>query len=572
MTWLKKEYILVLLVLALISVLPANVLYSRVNVRNHVSELNYEFFWKDPSNPPSYLLTPDLWINRFLFEVELLEYGPYTRDIVNRSVHKYQLGEITEHHPFQSEIGEWGYSFHHLYGLTDGSGRYHDGKYPKPPDTREEALGHIRDYLLSILENISRPWAAFNGHYPYHHYAAEWGYDVIGSEIGENINNYQMLLAFNRGAARQYQKSWFIDVSAWMQGGITDYSEFKPWGESGGPNKGHSLSLYRRCYYMSYMGGTKSIVAEAGGVNFLLDSKDEDDCFIPSPLGYIGQEFYNFSRNFPDPGVPYTPYAILLDHNHGSYPGFGRKLALDFFKYSQGDKMSYKWLDIFFPGGWEIRRENDVLVNSQYGDTCDILLQNAPLECLKSYPVIIPSGEIQFSISQIEDLLSYTDAGGILVLNQAYLPQFPEDITNSLDSTSLYEQRDWGEGSIIIYGPEYNPKVIGPTIIQELNNLLLPFRIEGDIQFMINRKEASWVLTLMNNNGIRKPFDGIAKINRKKVSEIIIYFNPIQEMGDSNGVLDTTIYSNNINLELVSNNLWKTKIPPGEIIIIEFKL
>ena len=150
------------------------------------------------------------------------------------------------------------------------------------------------------MANMSRPWASFNGHYPYQHYAAEMGFDAIGSEIGENIHNYQLQLAFNRGAARQYDKPWFVDVSPWYSGGITDYSTSKPWGSASGPNNGHSLSLFRRTYFMSYMAGTSCIIAEAGGVNFFLQQLDADNDFLPSPLGYVGQEFYNFTQNDPD--------------------------------------------------------------------------------------------------------------------------------------------------------------------------------------------------------------------------------------------------------------------------------
>ena len=124
--------------------------------------------------------------------------------------------------------------------------------------------------------------------------------------------------AFNRGAARQYDKPWFVDVSPWYSGGITDYSTSKPWGSASGPNNGHSLSLFRRTYFMSYMAGTSCIIAEAGGVNFFLQQLDADNDFLPSPLGYVGQEFYNFTQNHPDPGVPYTLFGVLLDYYHGT--------------------------------------------------------------------------------------------------------------------------------------------------------------------------------------------------------------------------------------------------------------
>ncbi len=58
-----------------------------------------------------------------------------------------------------------------------------------------EALQDMFNCILLIMANMLRPWASFNGHYPYQHYAAEMGFDAIGSEIGENIHNYQLQLA-----------------------------------------------------------------------------------------------------------------------------------------------------------------------------------------------------------------------------------------------------------------------------------------------------------------------------------------------------------------------------------------
>ena len=114
-------------------------------------------------------------------------------------------------------VSEWGYSFHHLKnGQPDGAGYKHYGGYPnlrarapRPPKWLK------RDYnrLATDARSKAKPeelllFSSINGHYCYQHYACQWGADIVGSEVGENINSIQAHLAFTRGAARQYGKPW----------------------------------------------------------------------------------------------------------------------------------------------------------------------------------------------------------------------------------------------------------------------------------------------------------------------------------------------------------------------------
>ncbi len=260
---------------------------------------------------------------------------------------------------------------------------------------------------------------------------------------------------------------------------------------------------------MSYMAGTSCIIAEAGGVNFFLQQLDADNDFLPSPLGYVGQEFYNFTQNHPDPGVPYTLFGVLLDYYHGTHPGFGPQEAFEYFPYDFGDKMS-GILKICFSrivGHWAAKR---MLVNSPYGDTCDFLQQDANQSVLDAYPVIIPSGDIQFLPSQIQNLINYTKNGGILVLNQMYLNQFPAGFMQNAQYLSTFNPvliQNYGHGKIIFYGPDFDTTQLGP-IIKQLESQLLPFQVNGNVAYQINRRASSWVITLMNNKGVTKnPFD-----------------------------------------------------------------
>jgi hypothetical protein len=41
-----------------------------------------------------------------------------------------------------------------------------------------------------------------------------------------------------------------------------------------------------------------------------------------------------------------------------------------------------------------------------------------------------------------------------------------------------------------------------------------PVRVEGDVEYMINRKARGWVVTLFNDNGVFKPQQGMAEVDR----------------------------------------------------------
>jgi hypothetical protein len=134
-------------------------------------------------------------------------------------------------------------------------------------------------------------------HYYYTALAAQLGRSsAVACEVGENGNSINAHYAFTRGAARQFQVPWMVDFSAWMAGFITDYSTTRPWGSasSAGGDGGHSLSLFKRAYYLAYTQGAAQLVAEAGAVNYFYESFGADGVLNLSPLGVFVCLFFLF--------------------------------------------------------------------------------------------------------------------------------------------------------------------------------------------------------------------------------------------------------------------------------------
>ena len=515
---------------------------------------------------PTVWRTPPFRPEGFQFQIQIPSLGKsYNRARVRQSILDHNLGE------FDSVVSkviapEWGYSFTHLNGKRDGGGRTVEAGYPSPPSERADCLPVIEAFLhRQYIRGADHPWASMNGHFPWHHYAAEFGFDQIGSEIGESINNYQWHIALTRGAARQYTRPWFIDFSAWHGPSITDYSESRIWGEQSGPDHGHSLSLFERALYMSYMSGAGQITAEAGGALSFLTTIDENDLYRLSPYGDICKRFRDFTLAHPDVGIPVTPFGIVLDFYHGAYSGLGKKrLAFDHFDYTAGDNMTWDLVNLIWPGGWQVMGKNEVgtMVNGPVGDTVDILLQNASQRVLNSYPCLVMSGDVHLSADEAARYSSYVRQGGTLILNTNYLGYFPE-YAKILPTSSTPTELTDGKGRVIVYGTDFQLEQLGPILQSELARHL-PVKVSAGVEYLVNVKPGSLYVTLINNNGVTKAPKAKPVVDASKVVTVTVSYQGKSVVGSVRNVLhqQTLATQDGAGISLT--------IPPGQVEIIEF--
>lgn len=500
----------------------------------------------------------------FVFEVEMSSIGALSRPLLQMSVKKHQLGETASAIP-AVRAHEWGYSATHIAtGGTDGNNETMNNTFlDNPPSTRREALTSLKNFLMNqYIRGRDHDWAAMNGHYPWHHYAGEFGFDAIGSEIGENIRNYQVQIAMNRGAARQYHKPWYIDFSAWHGAGITDYCSTPIWGGNSGADKGHSLSLFERSLVMSYMAGAGSVVAEAGAAISFYDTM-ENNLYKLSPYGEVCRDFNAFTKAHADVGVSYSPIGVVLDYYHGSYMGGDNKKAFHFFDYTAGDHMTWSLFDMLWPGAWTDHlqgNERGTLVNNAYGDYVDALLQNASQEVLNAYPCLVLTGDIQLSAAEKARYKAYVEQGGTLVLNTAYLEQFPE-YKGTLNAAGRYD-KTVGKGKVIVYGDAYKVDKLAP-ILKELVAKYVPFTVSAPIQQLVNVKDGSLFVTLINNDGVTKTSQKKAVVDASKAKTLTVtYTGPLTPKA----VKD--IY--NGKALALSGKQTTVQVGPGEVAVLEF--
>ena len=481
-------------------------------------------------------------------------------------------------------VAEWGYSFHHLKnGQPDGAGYKHYGGYPHPPRTRTEAAEIVKAYFNRLAADARakakpeelRVFSSINGHYCYQHYACEWGADLVGSEVGENINSTQAHIAFARGAARQYGKPWLMDFSSWFGPSMYDEDPRKTWGEYSGPDRGHSLSLHRRTYYVAFMAGANVVVAEGGSLNFFRSQQPGPEGTLPlSRLGEEGARFYAFTKLHPDRGIPYTPVGLLIDPLHGIYPGFGEKLAWNTFPYTPADQRLLDLWETFFPDSLDVqakRNEKGYLVASPYGDILDVLLNNAPDAILASYPVLLLAGEVTPDPLLPERLRRYVRQGGTLLLSEidAKRPAMARALKLKPDVLSAagpdYVSVGRGRGAVVVYR-EAGPVGGGvlAKLMAQVRDELLPLRVSGLLESLYNRTADGWIVTLVNNEGITKTYNEPPRIDVTPQMAAIRYTGPGR-------VRTACLCTPDGNTQLDPADI-RLAIPPGEVRVVRLVL
>ncbi len=236
---------------------------------------------------------------------------------------------------------------------------------------------------------------------------------------------------------------------------------------------------------------------------------------------------------------------------------------------------------------------------------------------LMNYRAVVAGGRIEWSPTWITNLTEYVRNGGTIVLNAAQIKGLPEQLLGvrvsgssaESDNAKCLQEPDHDlSGQMFRYAkvelkgattlmatPGGDPLVTvnklgkGTVVFNALTDLLgmdervtpfsahmlahvfsnaTPVRVHGEVEYLINRTDTGWVVTLFNNKGVYKPQQGLAQVDRSAVVSptISIPGKPIrsatewitdkrlgvQKQGDGD---DSVIIS----------------IPPGGIAIVELK-
>jgi hypothetical protein len=457
------------------------------------------------------------------------------------------------------------------------------------------------------------------------HALSEWGVRLLGMETAAVQPMTAMRIAFNRGAARQFGGNFLYYHAPNFGDTATTFTRAQNFAGPDyffhsryGPTMGPSLSWYRKSYYLYYMSGASAIYLEQGFDQFFKPGPGETPLQL-NPLGRITDEFVRFVERHPDRGTPYTPIAFLLDPAHGwemtDYPHWP-------FEVSQIDRSDRALRELFgvayFPGtvveGEPASADRQAFVNGIFGDSFDVLTASGGQSPLSAYRAVVVGGRIEWSQDWLRKLDEYVRNGGTLILNAAQVRGLPEQLLGvhlsnntaeanaarclgpgeeTLDlngQTFRYERVELKGAAAFVISETRDPLVTvnqvgkGRVVFCALPDLLgedervTPFaahmlthlfadvtsvKVRGDVEYLVNRTAAGWVVTLFNNNGVLKPQQGMAQVDRTAYINATISAAQIQSANDwiTDQPLKTGPAANSVTVQ----------IAPGAIAIVELR-
>jgi hypothetical protein len=207
----------------------------------------------------------------------------------------------------------------------------------------------------------------------------------------------------------------------------------------------------------------------------------------------------------------------------------------------------------------------------------------SPVSLLAAYRAIVVGGHIEWSQEWLQLLTNYVKSGGTLVLNAAQVKDFPPSLLGVRLTGTTGEAHNArclspGEAAQDLHGQVFryaklelngavplitstndepfvtvNKVGKGSVVFVALTDLLgedervtpfaahllahvfadaTPIIVRGDVEYLVNRNENGWVITLINNNGVYKLQQGMAQVDRKAYVTTSVSFprNSVQKI------------------------------------------
>jgi hypothetical protein len=434
-----------------------------------------------------------------------------------------------------TQLGEWDYYFHNLSG-DEGWWREVYGKrftarraslkprglegFERRPQSRQEAFDAIRTYYQTRDRAMRGRNYSVTGHSHYEAYAAEWGSPLIGLELGENIGFTQSKIAFARGAARQWQRPFSVQVSPWFHGACTTSGSLRIEGSdrraARGLDAGHSLSFYQRLWLHAWFAGAAMVTPENSISMFF---EEPHAPWRITSHGDAAAKVFEFCQSH-ERGVPFTPVAIVLDHLTGFNAYKGRPWGI--FEPTAGDLEINDLLHRqIWPGADIIHSppaknpESGYLRPTPYGEICDVILSNAAAETLRGYQVLLLAGDVSFDSAFIDRLREAAASGVRILIHPRHEAALGKSLTGLTEAGAIEVLEPW-------VNPETNrPAAISAGRLRSLSEECLPVQVSGaPVQFQVNRTPVGWVVEIVNNDGVLKEPTQPAVVDESATTEV----------------------------------------------------
>jgi len=462
------------------------------------------------------------------------------------------------------------------------------------------------------------------------HPLSEWGVRFLGIETAAVQPMTAMRLAFTRGAVRQYGGEFFYYHAPNFGDTATTFTKQQNFAGPDnffhsryGATMGPSLSWYRKSYYLYYMSGASAIYLEQGFDQFFKPGPGEHP-FQLNPLGRITDEFVSFAAKHPDRGEPYTPIAFLLDPAHGwemtDYPQWP-------FEVSQINRSDRALRELFgaayYPGpvreGEPASGERQAFVPGVFGNIFDVLVaSDTHKDAIDSYRAVLVGSQISWGNGWAQKLEDYVRKGGVVVLDSVQAQGLPEnllgvqlvgDVAVEADNANclspgepkqnlsgqmfMYERVYLHGAKVLIESSRHDPLVTvnnlgrGRVIVVALPGLLgederlppfvahllvhlaaeaTPVKVEGEVEYLVNRNSRGWVVTLFNDSGVFKPQQGLAQVDRSASVQVKLSLRGAQMLSANEWTSDQAIA---IQKPVNQSDSVTVNIAPGGVAVVE---
>jgi hypothetical protein len=280
----------------------------------------------------------------------------------------------------------------------------------------------------------------------------------------------------------------------------------------------------------------------------------------------------------------------------------------------------------YFPGlvneGEPATGDRQALVNGIFGDIFDVLTNAEvkgavdPARILNSYKAVVVGGNIEWSKHWVSRLQEYVKSGGTVVLNAAQIKTLPSELIGvklrgaSAESDSArcgvagehphdltgqmfrYEKLDLkgalplmtsaagdplvtmnkvGKGSVIfaavpdLLGHDERITPFAAHMLAHVFNDATPVKVRGDVEYLINKNANGWVVTLLNNNGVYKPAQGMAQVDRSAYVTTTISLPGTQIQSAVDWINDKPVEVIDIN----NDGAVRVRIAPGSVAVVQ---
>ncbi|HEX7957847.1 MAG TPA: hypothetical protein VF508_12935 [Pyrinomonadaceae bacterium] len=486
--------------------------------------------------------------------------------------------------------------------------------------TFHTAAGAMWDRLIPAQSTSSTSFA---------HALGAWGVRTLGMETAAVQPVTAMRIAFTRGAARQHGGNFVYYHAPNFGDTATTFTQAQNFAGPAhffhsryGATMGPSLSWYRKNYYLFYMAGASAVYLEQGFDQFFKPGPGEHP-FQLNPLGRITDEFVRFAGAHQDRGTPYTPVAFLLDPAHGwdmtDYP----QLPLGVSPVNRSDRaLRELFLAAYYPAaadeGEPATADRQAFTNAVFGDIFDVLVASEEgADAVDSYRALVVGGRVEWSESWGRRLKAYAEKGGTVVINAAQLKGLQPELagvralgtTAEADDASClapgetradlsgqvyaYERVEPRGAEVLMKTPTGDPLVTvnrvgrGRVVYCAVPDLLglderlvpaaahmlahlasgaTPLRVRGEVEYLFNRNARGWVVTLINNRGVYKPQQGLARVNRAEAAEVTLEANAAAPFGRAEEW--TTGASLKVTRGARGDSVTLT-VPPGGVRVVE---